>query len=127
MSTKELSMRSFLFDLMRKQNTHLSGLASELGVSHATVGRWLSGHDTPNMYSCRRIAEYSDLPLKKVLAIAGHLPKVPERAPAEWPEFREYALNKYPEELDEDLVATIENLIEWRRQKSRVATRTKSA
>ena len=31
-----------------------------------------------------------------------------------WPEFREYALQKYPE-LDEDLITMIEDLIERRR------------
>ncbi len=32
-------------------------------------------------------------------------------SPAEWPEFREYAMGKYPHELDEDLVAAIEAFI----------------
>ena len=34
------------------------------------------------------------------------------------PEFREYARQKYPNELDEDLITMIENLIERRRAKS---------
>ena len=38
-------------------------------------------------------------------------------APAEWPEFREYAQYKYPAELDEDLITMIEDLIERRRAK----------
>ena len=32
------------------------------------------------------------------------------------PEFREYALQKYPKELNEDLITMIEDLIERRRQ-----------
>jgi transcriptional regulator with XRE-family HTH domain len=127
MSTKEATLKTFLVDLMQKQNKHCSALAAELGVSHATVGRWLSGHDTPNTFSCRRLAEYSGVPLKKVLSMAGHFPKIREQSPTDWPEFREYALYKYPEEFDEDLVATIENLIEWRRHKARVAARTHSS
>jgi len=33
------------------------------------------------------------------------------------PEFREYARQKYPNELDEDLITMIEDLIERRRAK----------
>ena len=34
-----------------------------------------------------------------------------EQPPAAWPEFGEYARQKYPEELDEDLIFLIERLI----------------
>jgi len=40
----------------------------------------------------------------------------------ELPEFREYALKKYPDELDEDLVTMIEDLIERQREKWRLIT-----
>ena len=50
-----------------------------------------------------------------VLSIAGHLTDIPGGSPPEWPEFREYARNKYPKELDEDLITMIEDLIERRR------------
>ena len=36
-----------------------------------------------------------------------------------WPEFREYALLKYPNELDEGLITMIEDLIERRRASNR--------
>ena len=117
MSTKEVTLRTFLEELMHRHQLRPNRLAADLGVSHATVGRWLSGDDIPSPYSCRKLAEYSGMPLRKVLSIAGHLPRTQGKAPAEWPEFREYALRKYPGELDEDLVITIENLIESRRQK----------
>jgi transcriptional regulator with XRE-family HTH domain len=121
-STKGDTLKTFLEDLMQRHKLRPNGLAADLGVSHATVGRWLSGDDIPNPYSCRKLSEYSGVPLRKVLSIAGHLPKTQEKAPAEWPEFREYALRKYPGELDEDLVLTIENLIESRRQKTHADT-----
>ncbi len=92
-----------------------SQLASDLGISHATVSRWLSSADVPSIKSCRRLAEYSGVPLKKVLSIVGHLPRIAETRPSEWPEFREYARCKYPAELDEDLITMIEDLIERRR------------
>jgi len=94
-----------------------SQLATDLGISHATVSRWLSGEDIPSTKSCCKLAEYSGVPLEKVLSIVGHLPRVAETAPPEWPEFRDYARRMYPNELDEDLITMIEDLIERRRQK----------
>jgi len=117
MSTQEVPIVSFLREVMRRRKRLVSQLAADLGVSHATVGRWLSGSDTPNTRSCQRLSEYSGVSLGKVLSIVGHLPKVAETAPHEWPEFREYARQKYPDELDEDLVTMIEDLIERRRSR----------
>jgi len=102
---------------MRRRKRLPSQLAADLDVSHATVSRWLSGADVPNTRSCRRLAEYSGVPPEKVLFIVGHLPVIAERGPSEWPEFREYAHQKYPAELDEDLITMIEDLIERRRRK----------
>ena len=100
---------------MRRRKRLPSQLASELGVSHATVSRWLSGSDTPKIQSCHKLAEYSGVPLEKILSVVGHLPRVAEVGSPEWPEFREYAQRKYPDELDEDLITMIEDLIERRR------------
>ena len=115
MSTQEVPIVSFLKEVMRRRKRLPSQLAADLGVSHATVSRWLSGEDAPNTRSCQRLAEYSGVPVEKILAITGHLPRVSEKPPAEWPEFREYARRKYPTELDEDLITMIEDLIERRR------------
>jgi len=100
---------------MRRRKRLPSRLAADLGISHATVSRWLSGADTPSIKSCRRLAGYSGVPLEKILSIVGHLPRVAEAETPEWPEFREYAQRKYPDELDEDLITMIEDLIERRR------------
>jgi transcriptional regulator with XRE-family HTH domain len=102
---------------MRRRRLKPSQLAAELGISHATVSRWLSGKDSPNTQSCRALADYSGVPAEKILSIVGHLPQIAEKSPAEWPEFREYAHHKYPAELDEDLITMIEDLIERRREK----------
>jgi transcriptional regulator with XRE-family HTH domain len=117
MSTEEVPVVAFLKELMRRKKRLPSQMAADLGISHATVSRWLSSQDVPNTKSCRRLAEYSAVPLEKVLSIVGHLPRVAETATAEWPEFREYARQMYPNELDEDLITMIEDLIERRRQK----------
>jgi transcriptional regulator with XRE-family HTH domain len=116
-STEEVPMVAFLKELMRRRKRLPSQLAADLGISHATVSRWLSGEDIPSTRSCRRLAEYSGVPLEKIFSIAGHLPGVAETGPPEWPEFREYARGKYPKELDEDLITMIEDLIERRRGK----------
>jgi len=103
-----------------------SQLASDLSVSHATVSRWLRAMDVPNIRSCQRLATYSGMPVAKVLSIAGHLPRIADRRPADWPEFREYARQMYPDELDEDLVTMIEDLIERRRRKRYGAENSKN-
>ena len=117
MTTEEAPIVSFLKEVMRRRKRLPSQLAADLGISHATVSRWLSGADIPSTKSCRKLAEYSGVSLEKVLSIVGHLSGVAEAAPREWPEFREYVRQKYPNELDEDLITMIEDLIERRRQK----------
>ncbi len=117
MSTEDAPLVSLLKELMRRRRRLPSQLATGLSVSHATVSRWLSGEDIPSTRSCRKLAEYSGVPLQKVLSIVGHLPKAGEEASPDWPEFREYARGKYPKELDEDLITMIEDLIERRRKR----------
>ena len=117
MSTQEAPIVSFLKKIMRRRKRLPSQLAVDLGVSHATVSRWLSGDDIPSTRSCQRLSEYTGVPLERVLSVAGHLPKIRDGGPPEWPEFGEYARRKYPNELDEDMIATIEYLIERRRKK----------
>ena len=115
MSPEDAPIASFLKEVMRRRKRLPSQLAANLGISHATVSRWLSGKGIPSTSSCRKLAEYSGVPLEKVLSFAGHLPRVAEAATSEWPEFREYARQKYTDELDEDLITMIEDLIERRR------------
>ena len=92
-----------------------SQLAVDLGISHATVSRWLSRKDIPNVTSCHRLAEYSGTPLGNILALCGYVPRVPEAEYSTLPDFREYAKQKYPKELDEDMITMIEDLIERKR------------
>ena len=119
MNTQEAPIVSFLKEVMRRRKRLPSQLAADLNLSHATVSRWLSGADIPNTRSCQRLAAYSGVPLQKVLSVVGHLPRIVETVPAEWPEFREYARRKYPNQLDDDLITMIEDLIERRRSRRR--------
>jgi hypothetical protein len=90
------------------------------------MSRWLYGLDIPNIRSCRILADFTGVPVDKILSIAGHLPRVAENAAKYWPEFREYARNKYPAELDEDLITMIEDLIARRRAKLYSSKNSKS-
>jgi transcriptional regulator with XRE-family HTH domain len=117
MSTENSPFVSFLREIMQRRRCKPSHLAADLGISHATVSRWLSGLDVPNTRSCVRLAEYSGVNVEKVFAVVGHMPQIAEKPPSDWPEFREYARKKYPAELDEDLITMIEDLIERRRSR----------
>jgi len=117
MSTENSPFVSFLKEIMRRRKCKPSHLAADLGISHATVSRWLSGLDVPNTRSCVRLAEYSGVNVEKIFAVVGHMPQIAEKPPSDWPEFREYARKKYPAELDEDLITMIEDLIERRRSR----------
>ena len=110
-----MSVNSFLQELMRRRKRLPSQLAADLGVSHATVRRWLFGEDIPSVRSCKMLSDYSGIPLQKVLKIVGQLPEMNIQEAVDWPEFREYALKKYPNILDEDIITMIEDLIERRR------------
>ena len=69
----------FLVEVMRHRKRLPSQLAADLHVSHATVGRWLSGKDTPNVRSCRKLSEYTSISLERILVITGHLPDIEQR------------------------------------------------
>lgn len=107
----------YLRSLTHKRGITPSQLAKQVGVSHATMSRWLAGKDVPSPKSCARLAEYGGVNPEWVLSLARHLPVLQTAGTTEWPEFREYARLKYPQELDDDLIAMIEDLIERRRKK----------
>ena len=107
---------TFLQELMRRRGRLPSQLAVDLGVSHTSVSRWLSGKDRPSLVSCVRLAKYAEVSLEHVLRAAGHSMPI-EKTANELPEFREYAKSKYPRELDDDLVTLIEDLIDRRRKR----------
>ena len=82
MNTKEDPIVSFLKEVMRRRKRLPSQMAADLGISHATVSRWLSGADIPSTKSCRKLAEYSGVALEKVLSLVGHLPHAPDILPS---------------------------------------------
>lgn len=124
-SVKKAPINAFLNELVRRKKRLPSQMASDLGISHATVSRWLSGKDIPSTRSCRRLAEYSGLSLMEVLTVAGHMPELARQESDSWPEFREYAQKKYSAELDDDIITMIEDLIERKRSRGHVSKNSK--
>ena len=117
MSTKRGNIVDLLDDIMRRKKIRPRQLAINLGVSHASVSRWLSGKDIPRPSSCQKIAEYAGISLEKILYVTGLIPYKPS-AEIDLPAFREYARKRYPKELDEDFITMIEHLIEVRSQRA---------
>jgi transcriptional regulator with XRE-family HTH domain len=78
MRTKDTSLNTFLKDLMRRRKRNSHQLAVYLGINHVTVGRWLSGSMIPKTRSCKKIADYSGVPLENILSIVGHIPQLSE-------------------------------------------------
>ena len=125
MSTKKARKESFvnlLKEVMQRKKLRPQQLANHLGVSHASVSRWLSGKDMPRARSCQKIAEYAGVSLEKILYVTGQIPSRVHMN-MELPAFREYALKKYPSELDKDIITMIEHLIELRSQRTNVKRR----
>ncbi|MDD4859314.1 MAG: helix-turn-helix transcriptional regulator [Dehalococcoidales bacterium] len=111
--TRKESITGILNEILQRKRLRPRQLADKLGVSHASVSRWLSGKDIPSASSCQKIAEFAGISLEKILYVSG---QIPYRAyiNIELPAFREYARQKYPNELDEDIITMIEHLIELR-------------
>lgn len=118
-SGKDNSFSTFMKEVMRRRKRKPGQLAADLGISHATISRWLSGDDIPNPSSCQKLADYSGTPVEKILSIVGHIAQISDKESTQWPQFREYVQKMYPEELDEDVITMIEDLIERRRKKRR--------
>ena len=85
MKNKENPLILYLKDIMQRRRLLPSQLAADLGLSHTTVSRWLSGADVPGIRSCQKLAEYSGVPVEKTLSIAGHLPKIAKKPTANGP------------------------------------------
>ena len=106
---------AYLRGLIRLRGRSTSQFADDLGVSHTSVSRWLSGKDKPSFTSCLKLANYTGVPPRRVLQIVGYPMPLEEKTAGGLPDFRDYRRRNYPQELDDDLVTLIEDLIERRR------------
>jgi len=64
-------MRDFIAYIMKRNGLlNLNQLAKRLGVSHATLSRWLDGSDRPGVPNCMKLAKLSGCPLDYVISLA---------------------------------------------------------
>lgn len=117
MSAQESRLVTFLKELMERKRRLQTQMAKELGVNHATFGRWLAGKNTPGLKSCFKLARYSGEPLEMILYVAGYVDEWRTSDYCGCVEFREFARRCLPDELDEDLITMLEVLIDRRRKK----------
>jgi transcriptional regulator with XRE-family HTH domain len=78
MRTQSVHVRDYIGTILTSHNLRASQLAKKIGVSHATVGRWLKGEDIPSPESCRKLSVFTRVPIEDVLRIVGYI-KGPSR------------------------------------------------
>lgn len=115
-------MKSFLTALLKRHGIKPGNLAKIIGVSHATVYRWLIGAAIPDAQSCGKLSTFSGIPLLHILYIAGHI-KNDMTDGDNLPALREYIEAKYPKVLPEEMIGAIEWMID-QKQHSKVSQGT---
>ena len=111
-----IKLNTRVFDLYKGKYRSLPELARAMGISTGHIYKVRQGKYSINQKfiigATRAFPKYNlDDPF--YVAPEGQ----PVKSSNKWPEFREYARQKYPNELDEDLITMIEDLIERRRAK----------
>ncbi len=101
---------AFLTGLLARYKMKPNHLAKKIGVSHATVLRWLSGEDKPNVKHCYELAKFSGTSLCTILYMAEHI-KTDITEEDSLPPFREYMERKYPEVLPEKVIVVLEEFV----------------
>ncbi len=89
MTKKDTPITIWLKDVLKERQILAFYLAKMLGVSHATVSRWLHGKDIPTPRHCEQLAKLTGEPVLKVLYTAGHLTDTSELNMV-YPPFRAY-------------------------------------
>lgn len=112
-----MKLHTRVFELYKGKYGSLPKLAQAMEISTSQIYKVKQGKRSINgkfiIGTIKALPEYS---LDDLFCVApeGQLVKSSNN---KWPEFREYALRKYPNELDEDLITMIEDLIERRRKR----------
>jgi len=111
-----MTLNTKVFELYKGNHKNLLELARAIGISRSQIYRVKQGTRGINqgfiIGATKAFPEYNLDDLFYVDAEGQ-----PVKSSNKWPEFRDYARQKYPE-LDEDLITMIEDLIERRRGSS---------
>ena len=109
-----MELNTRVFELYKGKYRTLSELARAMGISTSQIYRVRRGKRRINeKVIIGAIKAFPGYSLDDLFYADGQLMKSSNK----WPEFREYARQKYPNELDEGLITMIEDLIERQRAK----------
>ena len=112
-----MKLHTRVFELCNGKYANLSELARAMGIHRSLAYRVRQGKRkitaTFIIGATKAFPEYN---LEDLFYVDSEAQ--PVKSSNKWPEFREYALQKYPKELDEGLITMIEDLIERRRGKN---------
>ena len=116
-ATSQLKLNTRLFELYKGRYGSLPKLARVMGVSHNLIYKVKQGkRGIGRRFIIGATKAFPEYNLGDLFYVnEGQLVKSSNNLP----EFREYARQKYPNELDEDLIIMIEALIERRRASNR--------
>ena len=110
-----MKLHTRVFELYEGKYGNLLELARTMGISKSQIYRVRDGKRGINQKfiigATKAFPEYN---LDDLFYVDSE--GQPAKSSNKWPDFREYARQKYPE-LDEDLITMIEDLIECRRRK----------
>ena len=111
-----MKLNTRVFDLYKGKYRSLPELARAMGISTGHIYKVRQGkHSINQKFIIGAIKALPEYELADLFYVAPE--GQPVKSSNKWPEFREYARQKYPNELDEDLITMIEDLIERRRAK----------
>ena len=110
-----MKLNTRVFESYERKYKNLLELARAMEISRSQIYRVRDGKRGINQKfiigATKAFPEYS---LDDLFYVEGQ----PVKSSNKLPEFREYARQKYPNELDQDLITMIEDLIKRRRAKS---------
>jgi len=124
---EDRGLARYLESQLKQRDINYSQMARQLGVSHATIHRWLTGSDIPDAASCGKLAEWSGEPLHYILYIAGHTDVPLDRNGNDLPGFRRYLTMKYAGVFPDELVTVLEGMISQYHAKRRAKQEKKDA
>ena len=111
-----MKLQTRLFELYKGRYGSLPKLARAMGVSHHLIYKVKQGkRGIGRRVIIGAIKAFPEYNLGDLFYVEGQ----PVKSSNNLPDFREYARQKYPNELDEDLITMIEDLIERRRAKQK--------
>ena len=96
-------------------NSRIIGVFLSVVLNDKAQEEWIKNVDPDFLTAMATVIEEPGKKKTEIFRAGILLGAIYERWRQRWPEFREYAHQKYPDELDEDLITMIEDLIEWRR------------